>query len=255
MLAVFVLLAVALPCAQQQPKSNGGNHRSQQINNPTTAPVSTQTQNDSGTPQQGSGHETEKSGWKLYFLEPLRNSWPLVAIAIPAICAAFRTIRVMREGTERQLRAYLFPESVGVWDGTTLSPPQPANAGIPWVGMYIKNSGQTPAYKVVSIMQLAVINPANEHTLIPLPLPNTFSGDFGPNGGIHKGAWLDRPLTAPEIADISTGARAIYAYGRIEYIDAFRRDRFTNFRLKYVGPYPPLSSAIFVYSENGNDAN
>ena len=70
-----------------------------------------------------------------------------------------------------------------------------------------------------------------------------------------KNLWFDRPLTATEIADIVAGGRGIYAYGRIEYTDAFERRRFTNFRLRYNGRFPPLANSIFNFCESGNNAN
>ncbi|MGA2858354.1 MAG: hypothetical protein ABSE40_15895 [Candidatus Sulfotelmatobacter sp.] len=78
-----------------------------------------------------------------WFIEPLIANWPLVAVAIIAIFVAWRTLRVMRESAERQLRAYVLPDNAGILDGTMLNPPQPARAYVPGVIMLIKNSGQT----------------------------------------------------------------------------------------------------------------
>jgi hypothetical protein len=140
-----------------------------------------------------------------------------------------------------------------------LTPPIPARANFPWVGLHIKNTGQTPAYRLRSWFQIAVIAPASENTLvIPTIVPNANFGsilNLGPGGAFSKNLWFDRPLTAPEITDIANNARAIYAYGRIEYEDAFRRTRFTNFRLRYNGAFPPVPNAIFNFSEGGNEAN
>src|ERR1019366_7341629 len=78
---------------------------------------------------------------------------------------------------------------------------------------------------------------------------------LGPNCTFNKWLWYDRPLAANEIADMATGVRAVYVYGRIQYRDALEKVRFTNFRLHYVGQFPPPQSAIFNFSEKGNDAN
>jgi len=64
--------------------------------------------------------------------------------------ALVATVWVLIFNGRRQLRAYVLPENMGIFDGTTVNPPQPQRAGIPGVAMLIKNSGQTPAYRVVS---------------------------------------------------------------------------------------------------------
>jgi hypothetical protein len=191
------------------------------------------------------------------------NGWGLSdeIAAIASIVAALQfgalvaTVWVMILNGRRQLRAYVLPEQSGILDGTMTNPPQPARAGVPGVGMLIKNFGQTPAYQVLSWFQIAVIYPRDEETLVIPPLQQAFSNTLGPSATFNKLLWFNRPLTAPEITDIATGVRAIYLYGRIEYRDAFTKQRFTNFRLHYTGSFPPPSNAIFFFSEKGNDAN
>lgn len=62
-------------------------------------------------------------------------------------------------------------------------------------------------------------------------------------------------LAANEIGDIATGNRAIYLYGEIDYRDIFGKHRFSNFRLRYLGQYPPPpQGGLFNFSESGNDA-
>jgi hypothetical protein len=154
----------------------------------------------------------------------------------------------------------VFPEGGGILDGTMLTPPIPDRANVPWVGLHVKNTGQTPAYRVLSWIQIAVIAPAVERTLtitpaMPRPVGPGSILNLGPGGSFSKNLWFDRPLTVPEIADIANNARAIYVYGRIEYQDAFGKSRFTNFRLRYNGAFPPVPNAIFNFSEGGNEAN
>jgi hypothetical protein len=191
-------------------------------------------------------------------MEPLIANWPLVAVAIPAIIVGWLTLRAMRESSERQLRAYVLPEGAGVFDGTMTKPPQPARANIPGIGLILKNSGQTPAYRVVSWAQIAVILVRDEHMALglpPQPLVEQFSNTLGPGGTFTKSLWFDRPLAANEIGDVANGVRAVYLYGRIEYLDAFKKARFTNFRLRYNGAFPPPENVFFTFSERGNEAN
>ena len=131
----------------------------------------------------------------------------------------------------------------------------PARAGKPGVVLLFKNSGQTPAYQCLSWAQIAVIEPANAHTLVVPPLQLQFPTTIGAGAIISKTLWFDRRLTAAEIADVGIGTKLIFVYGRIEYRDTFRRKRWANFRLQYAGVFPPRPNVPFNFSERGNDSN
>lgn len=182
--------------------------------------------------------------------------WALFLVGFGGVYVAISTLNHLRRSTERQFRAYLFLQSGDIFEGSMLAPPVLTKTGFPWVHISIKNSGQTPAYEVISWLQIAVSTPANENTLaMPLPLRRVSANNLGPGSTFTKNLWFDRPLTPPEIVDIGTGTRGIYLYGRIEYRDAFDVSRFTNFRLRYNGVFPPLPNSIFNFCEGGNDAN
>jgi hypothetical protein len=192
-------------------------------------------------------------------------SWSLSdKIAVIASVVAFLqfvalvwTVMVMIFNGRRQLRAYLAVDTVGIFEGNMVSPPQPARVNTPGIAMFIKNYGQTPAYKVVSMARIAVI-PVIDETLslvLPAQLEQRFATTLSAGSTFNKALWFDRPLTLNEIADIATGVRAIYAYGRIEYVDAFKKYRVSNFRLHYTGQFPPLPNAVLSISDKGNDAN
>src|SRR5664280_749955 len=82
--------------------------------------------------------------------------------------------------TRAQLRAYVFPESASLCDGSMLIPPNPAKANEPGVVFTWKNTGQTPASNVVSWGQIAVIEPINENRLTIPTLQNEFARHVGP---------------------------------------------------------------------------
>jgi len=148
------------------------------------------------------------------------------------------------------------PENAGLYDGTTIVPAQPARNGIPGVSMFIKNSGQTPAYRVVSWMGIDVVPVADEGRLVPPPMEENFSLTLAAGTTFNKAIWFHRQLAANEITELANGTRGIYVYGRIEYRDAFRQSRFTNFRLVYTNSqYPAAAGAGFNFSMRGNDAN
>jgi|SRR5579862_584756 len=193
----------------------------------------------------------------------LRSGWGLSdKIAVIASVVAFLqfaalvwTVIVMVLNGRRQLRAYVGPENIGLFEGNMMSPPQAARVNVPGIAMLIKNSGQTPAYKVVSWAQIAVIPVKDEHLQLALPkMEERFSNTLSAGSTFNKSLWFDRPLTATEIADLGTGVRAIYLYGRIEYQDAFKKRRFTNFRFHYIGQFPPPPNVILSFSDRGNDA-
>lgn len=179
----------------------------------------------------------------------------VVALIIQAI-VFWGTLDTMRDSSHRQLRAYVLPEQSGILDGTMLNPPQPARANVPGCGMLIKNSGQTPAYKVVSFAQIAIlpVNSPSTQFIVP-PIPTRFFNTIGVGGTFSKSLWFDRALTAGEITDIANGVQAIFLFGRIEYEDIFKKHHVSNFRLHYTwGQFPPPIGAIFSFSEEGNDA-
>ena len=45
----------------------------------------------------------------------------------------------------------------------------------------------------------------------------------------------DRPVSQTEYAGMSAGTVALYAYGKIEYVDVFDRHRYTQFCFIYGG--------------------
>jgi len=194
------------------------------------------------------------------------NSWSLSdKIAVIASIVAFLqfvalvcTIAVISRIGQRQLRAYVLPENSGILEGNMLVPPQPAKANIPGVGMLIKNGGFTPAFSVISFAQIAVILVINENTALvvpPIPQQLQFPLTLGAGSNFSKALWFSRALTAQEIIDIGNGIQAIYLYGRSEYMDIFRKRHFTNFRLHYMGQFPPLPTAYFNFSQGGNSAD
>jgi hypothetical protein len=177
--------------------------------------------------------------------------WAVVAAIVQAI-ALLMTFRLTALATRRQLRAYVFPETFDLYDGATINPPQPAHAGEPMAVLVLKNSGQTPAYKVVSLAQFQIIEPIHENQLVIAPLIDKFSANLGPGTSIRNSPRLNRHLSPQEITDINSGAKGLYLYGRIDYRDAFKKKRFTTFRMRYLGQYPPTGPGILNFTEGGN---
>jgi hypothetical protein len=186
------------------------------------------------------------------------NKYNAVITAIATVLLTFVTGGLIWTGfvqiktTRAQLRAYVFPDTIGMWDGTTLTPPQPHRTNVPGIVLAWKNSGQTPAGNVISWAQMAVINVSDEETLVVPALENVFANHLGAGVGGNKSLWFNRALLAEEIDAIFNGTKGIYLYGRIEYTDIFDQPRFSNFRVVYAGRFPPLPGSTFNVCKGGN---
>ena len=62
-------------------------------------------------------------------------------------------------------------------------------------------------------------------------------------------------LTEQDIVDVLEKRTAIYAYGRIEYEDAFRRDQWAEFRVIHGGNLGPSANDLMQDCDEGNDAS
>lgn len=163
-----------------------------------------------------------------------------------------------KDTSRRQLRAYVFVESGIMFDSSSVAPFDPARKLFPVANFSIRNSGQTPAFQQVSWGQLEVIRPEHENTLtVPTELQKISPMALGANSAHPVILKLnpDRALTPQEIVDVQTGVKAIFAYGRLEYLDSFGALRWTNYRSFYTGDFPPPTNMIFNFSVSGNDAS
>lgn len=183
-------------------------------------------------------------------------------IALIASIAAFlqfltliATVVVMIRGSRRQLRAYLLPFQGGIFEGLMMNPPIPARANDIWASLLFRNSGQTPAYKIITWMKIEVLEPVNEDKLIVTALEKKFPSVLGAGADMPKTSWYGRALTPNEIVEINNQVKAIYCYGRVEYEDAFKIFRYSNFRFRYNGPFPPPMGVLWLTCQEGNDAN
>jgi hypothetical protein len=174
--------------------------------------------------------------------------------ALLQFIALITTVGVMLWTATRQMRAYVYADNAGLYEGMMLTPPIPIHTNEPGVVLVWRNTGQTPAIRVISWGQIAVIEPINEHTLVVPPLQDIYFNNLGAGGTANKAIWYGRALTAAEITDIAIGTRAIYLYGRIEYRTISKRKKWTDFRFRYVGPFPPPQGVIFQVCERGNEA-
>jgi len=124
-----------------------------------------------------------------------------------------------KDTAERQLRAYMGIESASA----TFS----VSSLI--VHVAIKNSGQTPAYKIRVWNKLCVFDPANA----PVFLKGDSTDNYSMLGaGVPLVLTADlRDLQKPDMVSIGDGTRPTYIWGEIAYRDVFKIERNTTFRL------------------------
>jgi hypothetical protein len=171
----------------------------------------------------------------------------VIITAVATATAAWYTRREAMSSVEngrRQLRAYVFPDQASlVWQGTT----KPTVAEID-----IKNSGQTPAYKVSAAEVIAVADyPLQQDISIP-----GMSGNhtvLPPTGSYTLSVPMDKPLTGEQLNAIQKGKQAIYVFGNIAYADAFDECRITQYRFYYTGSGGDIGSKVgLTYLDESN---
>lgn len=149
-------------------------------------------------------------------------------VSSKAADAARAAVELSDKTAEHQLRAYVFVREAFI---RNLDGPD-----APVVHIYVKNYGQTPAYKYVNAG-------AVRFTLFP---NENFSRD--PNGDQRLAITTLPPggestivcnlpfIITPELkVDLKAGKLAIYAFGKLKYVDAFKKDRVENYRFIFGG--------------------
>jgi len=162
------------------------------------------------------------------------------------------TIFVLMRTAKQQLRAYVFCSGAKIVHGIE-------NSNILEALVEIKNSGQTPAYKLTVVNGL-VLGPYPPPQSLPLAvLDKDYLSlvrtrmDLGPGNKTFPVARAGRPLTSEDKANLVAGTMAVWAFGEIRYRDAFCRKQTTKYRLMIGGPFG-VSGGDLVGCEEGNEA-
>lgn len=156
------------------------------------------------------------------------------------------TFMEQRQTSRAELRAYVFPESVTLFDGTD-EVLRWDFAKVPNVHILVKNFGSTPARKVKHGCALVLIPTTESPTVFP-NLAGT-SGSTLPPGATQlsttplSGAAFEHDhricLAPAAIAGIKAGTLVLVAYGVIEYKDVFGGQRKTEYRFFHTNHWPP----------------
>jgi hypothetical protein len=165
--------------------------------------------------------------------------------------------------TKRQLRAYVYIDIIGIGVWTVPSAPNPIRgpqAGDnPHIYVIIKNSGQTPARKVIHRM-IVHIRPVDLHTppeFLPFGSPGliTSKTEIPPGGKATKRVYLGEIISQSEWDEIVSGNLAIYGFGEIFYRDIFSffRVRTTKYRVMHF-QHSPAGTTELTICDEGNSA-
>jgi hypothetical protein len=160
-----------------------------------------------------------------------------------------------KESSERQLRAY-----VNVSESKQIAVVMRTDYK-QFCDIVIKNSGQTPAYDLIAVGEFHGHWPIGQDIITPPINRSEYRGGksvLNPQSEIILQCKRKEMEYPPRPAP--NGA-TMYVYGRIEYRDAFGKDRFTNFcfALGKEGPRhidEAIAHTFFhVRTEKGNDAD
>jgi hypothetical protein len=179
------------------------------------------------------GHKAEecKTLWERTTSDPVAffTFWLVVftgglgGCTIMLWLAGERQLRHAETTAKRQLRSYVMSEGTDVKGGLTAAEPE--------FVVTIKNSGQTPAYKVKSWVCLVISH--------DLSVPQTFKRPDGfpqavsvvaPGGDFRLSARSPRAFTHTELDGLTKGTVAIYVFGEVAYNDVFGEGHTTQYR-------------------------
>jgi hypothetical protein len=191
------------------------------------------------------------------------NLFSGILVAVFTGILTLYTILLWKSGekhSERELRAYVFPVAFTIRNfKTTLSSVSTSQRISAFVK--IKNTGQTPAYKFTCQVKMIVVPfPQTDFTFSKEEAEFT-PGYLGPEGTLSYSPVKDTMLTREQAKHVIDGAWAIYVFGRIDYVDAFKVQRWTTFRTLARGDHGVMSVAeggedvlLLATDKEGNDA-
>ena len=144
----------------------------------------------------------------------------------------------------RQLRAYVFPEQANlIWQGAA----KPTAAEV-----VIKNSGQTPAYRLSTATTIVVSDYPLQTDLHDPALPDSHTV-IPPAGSSTVSVAMQQPLSTDQLKAIQKGTQAIYTLGVLAYTDAFGECRMTRYKLFYTGTGADIGSKVgLTYLDEGS---
>lgn len=212
-----------------------------------------QTENDSQLCAQWASVEQAVEANRLGSLNGQITVWIVILTAFGTIALGL-TLFEQRRTSRAELRAYVFPDTVVITPRTREDVEPKSDRGKPKCLIIIRNTGQTPAYKVRHWGNMDLLPVEAESSLATPHLNLSAKSSIPPGGANTKVCGLDRKLTPAEGTLIKKGALAFFIWGRIEYEDTFGRTHYSNYRMIGTGRWPLPEDANPLFCEEGNDA-
>jgi hypothetical protein len=161
---------------------------------------------------------------------------------------ARQQFKLAEKTSKAQLRAYVFVNYAIVSNFGDTTKPLAANVSL-------KNSGQTPAYKLKGWIGLkgeafpfsGKFETLGEERRIPTVI--------GPGGAFAYVLPWKRPLTEEENTLLRNGTLAFYVWGEVTYNDAFENSCFMKFRYYFGGDMGTPEDGHMATASEGNDAD
>ena len=172
---------------------------------------------------------------RLLMLTALLAASLLLLMFVPLLMTAFAARRAARDGAgtpashgaqESEVRAYVDVDKLEFIETAE-------SEGIVKVKVSLRNSGQTPAFKLKTAAEVGIRDISDEDLLPTMPLPEPSSFDqarprLGRDGAHVAIVTCEAP---PKLADrVTNGDATILVWGLAEYRDVFDRRRKTTFQ-------------------------
>lgn len=163
-------------------------------------------------------------GWQLRLLRRSGDDNSIaVKAATKAAIAAEKTLKAVQDTAKKQLRAYL-----GILDFGIVVAAGDKGTHILHIAVDIKNTGQTPAHKVIQTITAETIA-ADANMNFPDQVTNHGSHPLAPGAQmtIHYDLY---DISPAELLAIKTGKKRLHVWGTASYIDIYGDTQLLEFR-------------------------
>jgi hypothetical protein len=194
-------------------------------------------------------HQPETFITKDGFLGVKVGEWLLFAATMGLWWATWQLVRGAKDTAERQLRAYISCKSVSA-----------SNLEVGRNGVFLvkfRNGGQTPAYAVnahVRLMSRAIPILSTMFALDPTTGDQKSMAILGPGDESTVETIVEIPILPSHLDSLVKGQVQFFVFGRLDYCDAYGRQRTTRFRLQLVPESIDGGKAKFAACPQGNEA-
>ncbi len=172
--------------------------------------------------------------------------------------ASTNAVKLAERTAKTQLRAYLALNTQSptpdIYGGLGVR-----DDGSIMVQFYIKNTGQTPAYEIVTTVELEIDYPCSHDRLAASQkvIPPKIGGIVNPGEAITTGRDFYNRYNSSEIDEVIKGRKHFHIFGRIDFVDAFNERRWITFQFWCSGAYTHPENKSYRYwsiSSVGNDS-